>query len=84
MQMYLLPASEFIHKQLIKGGKIPSETAFFDADVDVSNIDEGMYYGGFTYVRLGVLELAYELVHLSSGRRESKHPCLDSQGGVGV
>jgi hypothetical protein len=62
-----IKAAEFIHKQLIKGGNIPPETAFVAADVDVSNIDVGMYYGGFTYVRLGVLELAYKLVPLSLG-----------------
>ena len=56
-------SAEFIHKQLIKDGNISSESVFDEANVDVSDIAPGRYYGGLTYVRFLVVETAHELVH---------------------
>jgi len=44
-------SAKFIHKQHIKDGNISSESVFDEANVDVSDIAPGRYYGGLTYVR---------------------------------
>jgi hypothetical protein len=38
-------SAEFIHKQLIKDGNISSESVFDEANVGVSDIAPGRYYG---------------------------------------